>query len=79
MLLLCVNFCHEKNNLTVSQETQCSGNGIRLSGGKNHSEGRVEICSNGLWGTVYDGGYWGYPEAAVVCRQLYGSSGQLSK
>ena len=33
------------------------------------SEGRVEICIDGFWGTVCDSG-WGQEEAMVVCRQL---------
>ena len=48
----------------------CDTNGqLRLAGGKGEYEGRVEICSNGLWGTVYSGN-WDILEAIVVCRQL---------
>ena len=51
---------------------------VRLAGGKSEYEGRVEICSNGVWGTVYDRG-WGVQEAIVVCRQLGFPVSQSSK
>ena len=53
--------------------TGCTDGDIRLIGGRSSekfSEGRVEICSNGVWGTVYDEGNWDSRDAIVVCRQL---------
>ena len=42
---------------------------IRLNGGSNDNEGRVEIFLDGQWGTVCDIG-WSLPDAEVACIQL---------
>ena len=51
---------------------------MQLVGGPSSLEGRVEVCRNGVWGTVCDYYHeWGVPEAQVVCQQLgYPYSGE---
>ena len=42
---------------------------IRLIGGRNSSEGRVEIYYDGQWGTICDN-KWDINDATVVCNSL---------
>ena len=50
-----------------------------MIGGSSSSEGTVEICLGGFWGSVCgQASYWGPQEAAVVCRQLgFHSDGEI--
>ena len=47
----------------------CNHSDIRLVDGQNSNEGRVEICIDGVWGSVCDDN-WDYKDASVACRQL---------
>ena len=47
----------------------CTYGEVRLVGGNDEYEGRVEVCVENGWHTVCDDG-WGAEEAKVVCHQL---------
>ena len=57
------------HNLYLILVANCTDGEVRLIGGQNYTEGRVELCVSGEWGTICDD-LWGNSEAEVVCAQL---------
>ena len=63
------SLCHNLDPTVSSVGSTCTYGAVRLVGGSNQYEGRVEVCINDQWGTVCDDS-WGTTDATVVCRQL---------
>ena len=55
--------------IPLSVDLVCTTGDVRLVGGSNPLEGRVEVCFFNQWGTICDT-MWGTEEAEVACQQL---------
>lgn len=55
--------------MSTAQPSNCSTGDLRLRGGSTQYEGRIEMCYNGLWGSVCQSSF-SQEEARVVCNQL---------
>lgn len=60
----------EESIVVVTLFEECVDGEVRLEGGNNPMQGRVQMCYNGVFGSVCDTGTWSVREAEVVCTQL---------
>lgn len=56
--------------LPVVEESLCPNGDVRIVDGNSNSDGRVEICLDGEWGTVCADRHWDEEDARTTCRQL---------
>ena len=59
-------------SLSYTAVQNCTNGTVRLVDGPVENAGRVEVCINGVWGTVCHRNVndWGNNDARVVCGQL---------
>ncbi len=58
------------SSLSISSvRSNCLNGDVRLVNGTTPYEGRVEICYDGIWGSVCDSS-WNDWDAAIVCKQM---------
>ena len=66
------------HNEDASVRCRCANGQVSLVGGTGPHEGRVQVCINGIWGTVCDDS-WSTNDAIVLCRQLgYSTTGSTN-
>ena len=56
-------------NTAIFPTALCVDGEVRLVDGDRETEGRVEICFSGRWGTI-NGDGWTMTESTVVCNDL---------
>ena len=61
--------CSHLYDVGITCSESCTNHDVRLVDGSSSSEGRLEICLGGFWGTVCDNQFHN-ADAKVVCRQL---------
>ena len=68
---------HCTDPATVNPGVICSDGDVRLVGGSNDLEGRVEVCINNAWGTVCSNGF-DESDAKVVCAGVNGTGDTIN-
>lgn len=54
--------------VTTADPVDCQDDDLRLFGGNSEREGSLQICRNGVWGSICS--RFTYIEASVACADL---------
>ncbi|XP_019850479.1 PREDICTED: scavenger receptor cysteine-rich domain superfamily protein-like isoform X2 [Amphimedon queenslandica] len=65
----CLKWCSEVLAIKCFNPGMCTNGDIRLVDGIIENEGRIEICTDGVWGAVCDEG-WDKTDAHVACTEI---------
>lgn len=65
-------------DIILVESSNCQEGDVRLVNGSFTTEGRVEVCSNGIWGSICSTKFTAI-DAYVICKELgYGLIGEKS-
>lgn len=63
-------------DIILVESSNCQEGDVRLVNGSFTTEGRVEVCSNGIWGSICSTKFTAI-DAYVICKELgYGLIGK---
>lgn len=63
-------------DIILVESSNCQEGDVRLVNGSFTTEGRVEVCSNGIWGSICSTKFTAI-DAYVICKELgYGLIGE---
>lgn len=71
-VLIIFKFSH-----TPQESINCSDGAVRLADGKIPQEGRVEVCYNGVWGSVCSDQF-DETDGYVVCKEVSEAGASLA-
>ena len=66
-----------KTNIIFDTLELCQDGDVQLADGSYNNVGRIDLCVNGIWGTICSNSF-DNKDASIVCRQLgYSSFGKV--
>ena len=75
----CINSAQSNHSTYILLDPgSCEEGAVRLASGIIDQEGRVELCHDGVWGSICNTG-WDKTDALIICQQLgYAKTGNFT-